>query len=196
MNNVTTHSLVRRIVLVVVAAQITCAALLSGAALFHERHTRLRALDVQLQGRSDSLLGSVQDAEDPDDNVTVDPAELKLPTEDTYAVYNQSSRLIGSSPAAPLDLIGRHGDGFREAEVGRTRYRILEREALRIIDRSENGGVGLKRPVTILYASPETHLWHEIFEAVRFYLLAIAGSDQHRSCIGHRSASKEPAATR
>ncbi len=167
------HSLIRRTVLVVVAAQLACAALLCGAALLHERHTRQRALDVRLQGRSDSLLGAVQDAEDVEDNVTIDPAELKLPNEDVYAVYNRGSRLLGSSPGAPSELTERRGDGFRNASVGHAHYRILEREAMRIIDRPENGGIGLKRPITIVYASPENHLWREVFEAVRFYLLAI-----------------------
>ena len=168
------YSLIRRTVLVVVAAQMACAALLCGAALLHERHTRLRALDVRLQGRSDSLLGAVQDAEDAEDNVAIDPAELKLPSDDVYAVYNRGARLLGSSHGAPAELIQRRGDGLRDARVGGTHYRVLEREAMRIIDRPENDGVGLKRPVTIVYAAPDDHLWHEIFEAVRFYLSAIA----------------------
>ena len=128
----------------VVAAQMACAALLCGAALLHERHTRLRALDVRLQGRSDSLLGAVQDAEDTEDNVAIDPAELKLPSDDVYAVYNQGARLLGSSHGAPAELIQRRGDGLRDARVKGTHYRVLEREAMRIIDRPENDGVVFK----------------------------------------------------
>ncbi len=129
-----------------------------------------------MQGRSDSLLGAIQDAEDPDDNVTIDPAELKLPSEDVYAVYNQGGRMVGSSAISSMELMARSYDGFHEVVIGHSRYRVLQRDALRVIDRAENGGVGLKRPVTIVYASPEDHLWHEIFEAVRFYLIAIAFS--------------------
>ncbi len=168
------RSLIRQTVGAVVAAQLLCGAMLSGAALLHEWHTRLRAFDTSLQGRSDSLLGAIQDAEDPDDNVMIDPAELNLPGDDVYAVYNQGGRLLGSSDEAPSVLIARQADDFRDAQAGRTRYRVLQREAMRVIDRAENGGVGLKRPVTIVYASSEGHLWHEVFEAVRFYLLAIA----------------------
>ena len=167
------RSLLRETIWIVVAAQLLCAVLLCGAAVLHERNTRLHAFDISLQGRSDSLPGAIQDAEDPDDNVTIDPAELKLPEDDVYAVYNQGGRLLGSSPAPPAGLIGRHADEFRDVRIGRTKYRVFQREALRVIDRAENGGVGLKRPVTILYASSERHLWHEIVEAVRFYLLAI-----------------------
>ena len=171
-------SLVRQTVWTVLLAQLLCAALLSGAALLHERQIRRHAFDVSLQGRSDSLLGAIQDAEDPDDNVTVDPAELHLPDDDLYAVYNQGGRLLGSSGGssggAASELTGRQGNGFRDARKGRVRYRVLQRDALRVIDRAENGGVGLRRPVTIVYASPEGRLWHEIFEAVRFYLVSIA----------------------
>ena len=167
------RSLLRQTVWIVLAAQLLCAVLLSGAALLHERRMRLHAFDITLRGRSDSLLGAIQDAEDPDDNVIIDPAELRLPPDDVYAVYNQGGRLIGTSAASPALLTIRSVDGFHEVSVGHTRYRVFQREAMRVIDRAENHGIGLKRPVTILYASPEDHLWHQIFEAVRFYLIAI-----------------------
>ena len=173
------RSLTRQAIGIVLAAQILCAALLCGATLLHEHHTRFRALDTAIRGRADSLLGAIQDAEDPDDNVAiapVDPSELKLPAEDVYAVYNQGGRLIGSSPnaaKAPPDLIARNANGLRDMPGHRGAYRVLQRDATRIIDRAEYGGVGLRRPVTLVYAAPEDHVWHEIFEAARFYLIAV-----------------------
>jgi signal transduction histidine kinase len=143
-------------------------------ALWHERWARVHAFDVMLNGRSDSLLGAVQDAEDPDDNVTIDPTELRLPKSDVYAVYNQGGRLLGASAFAPPALITRSTDGVRQASVHGADYRILQREGLRIIDRAENAGVGLRRPVTIVYAAPTAHLWGEILEAASFYVLWIA----------------------
>src|SRR5579875_1219090 len=165
-----TVSLARRAVAIVLGVELLCAIGLSCTALLHERRTRLHAFDVMLQGRSDSLLGAVQDAEDPDDNVTIDPPELKVPPEDVYAVYNQGARLLGTSPGAPAQLIERGGDGIRPGAVDGKRYRILQREALRIIDRAENGGVGLRRPVTIIYASPTAGMWHDILAAAGFYI--------------------------
>ena len=167
------RSLSRQILTIVVAAQLICAATLSGLALWHEGHTRLRALDVSLQGRSDSLLGAIQDAEDINSTVRVDPAELKLPNTDVFAVYNQGGAILGGSENPPEQLIARGQDGFRTVRFKGVRYRVLQREALRVIDRAEFGSNGLKRPVTILYASPETHVWHEIFEAASYSLLAI-----------------------
>jgi signal transduction histidine kinase len=167
------HSLTRQTVTIVLTAQVLCALALSGVAVLHEGHTRLHAFDVRLQGRSDSLLGAIQDAEAPDSAVRIDPTELALPDEDVFAVYNQGGKILGSSINAPAPLILRTTDGFREVSFNGVHYRVLQREALRVIDRAEYGADGLKRPVTILYASPETHIWHEIFEAASVSLLAI-----------------------
>ena len=52
-------------------------------------------------------------------------------------------------------------------------YRVLQREGLRVIDRAEFGETGLQRPVTIVYASPQSGVWHQIFESVSFSLIAI-----------------------
>ena len=155
----------------VLGTEFLCALAFSGAALLHERHARLAAFDMMLQGRSDSLLGAVQDAEDPEDHVTIDPAELRTSPHDVYAVYDYGGRLLGSSNAAPTELMTRHEDGFREVRADGHQYRVFQRRAMRIIDRAENQGVGLERPVTLLYAAPLDHLWHESAEGAEFYLL-------------------------
>ena len=173
-NEEKTRSLTRQTIGIVLVTQVVCSVLLCGAALFHEWHTHFRSFNVRLQGRSDSLLGAVQDAEDPADNVAVDPTELKIPGEDVYAVYNQGGRLLGASAKAPTSLITRGRDGFHDVRSDGITYRVLQREGVRVIDREETGGVGLRRPVTIVYAAPEAPVWHEIIEAVRFYLITVA----------------------
>lgn len=165
-----THSLTRRAVAFVLVTELICALALAVASIWYESRSRLHAFDVMLQGRSDSVLGAVQDAEDPEDNVTVDPIELRLPDRDVYAVYSESGRRIGSSTNPPAALVARYGDGIRSVVVDGHRYRVIERQGLRIIDRDETGGVGLRRPVTIIYASPIDHMWHEIVEAAGFYI--------------------------
>jgi signal transduction histidine kinase len=171
------HSLIRRVVVVVLVVEVLCACCFAGVALWHEWRTRVQAMDALLQGRSDSLLGAVQDAEDPGDNVFVDPTELRLPREDAYSVYNQDGALLGGNERAVFPLTQRKGDGFRSVQVHHRHYRVLEREAMRVIDRSETGGTGIRRPVTIVYAIPVStaHIWHEILEAASFYIAASAG---------------------
>jgi signal transduction histidine kinase len=168
------HSLQRQMIIGILSVELLCAASFAGAALFHEWHLRIHALDVLLQGRSDSLLGSIQDAEDPEDNVTIDSAELVVPREDVYAVYTGDGRLIGNTPGAPPELIALPGDGICSRNVNGRSYRTLERKGMRVIDRPETGGAGIQRPVTILYSVPTGRVWHEVREAASFYVGASA----------------------
>ena len=168
----TSRSLTRRLVVNILVAEFLCALVFSTLAIVHERDLRQHAFDIALRGRADSLLGAVQDAEDPEDNVMVDSSELTLPGEDRFQVLSPSGRVLGRSPIddpALLALGSRHSDGFFNFSSQGTSYRALRTPGMRVIDRVENGG--LRRPVTLLYAVPTTHLWHEVMEAVRFYIL-------------------------
>jgi signal transduction histidine kinase len=127
-----------------------------------------------LRGRADSLLGAVQDAEDPEDNVVVDPTELVIPKQDVYKVVSPSGRVLGQSPAASADVLAGlaapHRPGYFTFEINGAYYRAIRFDGVRVIDREENGGI--RRPVTVLYAAPTRDLWHEAVEAVQFYVLA------------------------
>jgi signal transduction histidine kinase len=167
------RSITRQTVAIVLLAQIAFALALGVFAVLSERHTRIRALDQQIAGRSDSLMGAIQDAEDPEDNITIDPAEVHVMREDRYAVYSESGKLIGRSADSEPPLAKDGAMGMSRTRVGHVQYHVLRRRALRIIDRAENHGVGLRRPVVIVYASPEGHVLHEVFEAVGQFLIAI-----------------------
>jgi signal transduction histidine kinase len=154
----------------VLVTESICSAAFTGAALLHEWRVRVHALDTTVRGRSDSLLGAIQDAEDPNDNILVDPTELDIPKADVYAVYSQNGQLLGVSAAAPANLIARTSDGVFTRRAGGETYRVLQRQGVRVIDRIENGGVGLRRNVTILYAVRSGRVWHEVLEGIGFYL--------------------------
>jgi signal transduction histidine kinase len=64
-----------------------------------------------------------------------------------------------------------HTQGNFDLRIGRERYRAIRFDGVRVIDRDEVPG-GMRRPVTIFYASPTHDLWHEAVEAVQFYLVA------------------------
>jgi signal transduction histidine kinase len=64
-------------------------------------------------------------------------------------------------------------DGYFNFRVGPEHYRALRFKGVRVIDRDDKPG-GLRRPVTVLYASPTRDLWHEAIQAERFYLAASA----------------------
>jgi signal transduction histidine kinase len=165
-------SLSRQLVGSVLIAEIICAVLFSGVALMHEMHGRRRAFDVMLRGRADTVLGAVRDAEDPEDNVVVDPTELTVPKRDAYAVLSPSGRIIGKSPASPPAVLtaleAATKPGYFDFHVGEVRYRAIRSEGMRVIDREKDGGV--RRPITVFYASPTHDLWHDATEAVQFYV--------------------------
>ena len=167
-------SLTRQLIGGVLLAEFLCAAIFSGIAIGHEMHGRRRAFDVVLRGRADSLLGAIRDAEDPEDNVVVDPAELVLPKQDVYEVVSPSGRILGQSPGLPADsqagLRSASKAGYFDFKSNQESYRGIRVDGVRIIDRDDQGG--LRRPVTVLYAGPTHNLWHEALEAVRFYLVA------------------------
>jgi signal transduction histidine kinase len=170
-----TRSLSRQMIAGVLLAELLCAASFSFLAIEHEMHGRRRAFDVMLRGRADSLLGAVQDAEDPEDNVFVDPTELTLPPQDAYEVLSPTGRVLGHSAASPPVLLAalsapRPAGRFSFQANGEW-YRAVRFEGMRVIDRNEERG-GLRRPVTVIYAAPTRDLWHEAIEAVRFYVLA------------------------
>lgn len=169
-----THSLTRRLIVALLVAELLCAVCFSVIAILHEVHGRRRAFDIMLLGRADSLLGAVQDADDPEANVTVDRSELVLPAPDIYEVVSPSGRLLGASPYAEdqeLRMIAsRSAEGYFNVEIDGVHYRVLRKQGVRVIDRLENGG--RRRPVSLIYASPTDHLRHEVVETVRFYVLS------------------------
>ncbi|MGP8260448.1 MAG: sensor histidine kinase [Acidobacteriaceae bacterium] len=171
-----TRSLSRQLIGGVLLAELLCAALFSAVAVGHEMHGRRRAFDVMLRGRADSLMGAVQDAEDPEDNVTVDPTELVLPAQDVYEVLNPAGRVLGHSPASSSQLLAglnsSHAPGYFNFRVNRERYRAVRFDGVRVIDREEHGGY--RRTVTVLYAAPTREMWHGAVEAVWFYIAASA----------------------
>lgn len=168
------NSLVRQVIAGVLLAELLCAALFSGIAVGHEMHGRLRAFDVMIRGRADSVLGAIRDADDPADNVTVDPAELQLPKQDLYVVLDPTGRVLGRSPDVTAQvqqtLSQPQSQSYFPLRIGDARYRAIRVQGMRFIDREDNGG--LRRPVLIVYAAPTRFLWREAVEAVRFYLIA------------------------
>jgi signal transduction histidine kinase len=170
-------SLSRQLVIGVLLAELACAALFSVVAVTHEMRGLRHAFDVRLRGRADSVLGAVRDAEDPEDNVTVDPAELTLPAQDAYEVLSPTGRVVGASasatPALREALESSRKAGYFNFRIGEIRYRAIHFDGIRVIDREEDKG-GLRRPVSVLYAAPTRDLWHGTLEAVRFYVTTSA----------------------
>ena len=164
------RSIQRTLMTAIVLIELVSALALSTIAFLHERDTVFHAFDIMLRGRADSVLGAVQDAEDADDNVMLDLADIHSPRFDQYRVQDAGGHLLGATPLADqLDAPATVPSGtFYMTLLHHRRYRVLVLDGNRRIDAGEPGG-GVVRYVRILYAAPVGHVWHHILHTVFFY---------------------------
>jgi len=173
------RSIAFRLILAVLGIELLSSVLVVALSYGYERHIHFHAFDVMLHGRVDSILGAVQEADDPGENVMLEQADLHVPPEDIYEVWDENGRLLGRSanwkdapdwktdggapPAHPW------GDYLLISTNGH-HYRLLRIQGSRTIDPRENGG-GKVRKVTVIYGSQTGHVWHIIHQAVQFYAI-------------------------
>ncbi len=168
------RSLSRRLILSVLLVELIFAVAVIALAAAYERHAHLRSFDIMLQGRADSLLGAVQDAEDPADNVMLDRTGLQLPAEDVYEVRDSNGRLLGRSAnwqgPEPHDVSSSE-DRIYPTRIAGRHYRVLTLHGLRVVDPGDKGG-GTPRHILVVYGSPTSHVWHQVRNAIIFFSLS------------------------
>ena len=165
-----TRSLTRRLTITVLLLELLSFAALVSAALLYERHTHFAAFDVMLRGRADSLLGAVQDADDADDNVLLDTKGLALRGADLYRVEDEKGRVLGESDRKGWQNSVPTRDGITMSKIDGREYRFIRMQGVRVVDPGEHGGVS--HTISVVYGVHTGHVWHQIFEAVRFYSIA------------------------
>jgi signal transduction histidine kinase len=168
------HSLSRRLISSVLLVELVFAVAVIALAAAYERHAHMHSFDIMLQGRADALLGSVQDAEDPADNVMLDRTGLELPSEDVYEVRDSNGRLLGRSAnwqgPDPRDVAST-GNRVYLTKVDGHRYRVLALHGLRVVDPGDKGG-GTPRHILVVYGARTSHMWHEVRNAIVFFSLS------------------------
>jgi signal transduction histidine kinase len=168
------YSIARRLIVIVLVVELLSATCVTGLSLIYERHAHFRSFEIMLRGRADSIVGAVQDAEDPDDNVMLDKSDFEVPADDVYEVRDEKNRLLGRSQnwsGADPALFTSPKDRVVRLHVNGRHYRALVIHGLRIVDPGDKGG-GVPRHVIVVYASPTEHVWHAVFGAVRFFAIA------------------------
>jgi signal transduction histidine kinase len=170
---VKTYSLTRRLIIAVLLVELCSLLALIGIAGVYEGISHFRALDVMLRGRADSVLGAVQDSEDPEDNVMLYGAEGLAPRRDIYIVRDDRGRVIGSQgwPGGEQELASNDMREFRNLTVGGIHYRVIRRQGLRVVDPGDAGG-GVTRHVVLLYGSRTHPVWERVRDAIAFYALS------------------------
>jgi signal transduction histidine kinase len=134
----------------------------------HERHVQYKAFDANLRGTANVLFGAVQDAEDTGDNVLLDLRGVTLPREAVFRVRDNQGRILGSAGTVPTEDIS-PGE-LKESTTNGHSYRFYSLTGDRIIDPGANGGI--HHQISILYGLPDDRVWHEVFEAIRFFSIA------------------------
>lgn len=177
------HSLTRRLISSVLLVELVFALAVIFLAAAYERHAHLHDFDIMLEGRADSLLGAVQDADDPGDNVMLDTTGLQLPRDDVYEVRDSTGRLLGRSSnwRGPIaeDIAADQNLVYRTRIEGK-QYRVMALHGLRVVDPSDKGG-GVPRHILVVYGSPTARLWRQVNKAIVFFslsslaLLAVTG---------------------
>ena len=166
------RSIAFRLIVAVLAVELLSAVLVVFLSFGYERHSHFHAFDIMLFGHADEILGSVQDAEDAEDNVMLVKAGLHVPPGDIYEVYDASGRLLGRSAnwqgAGPVTAPPPPHNPFSQMMVNGLEYRVVRIHGSRIVDPGKPGG-GTERQVAILYGSPTFHVWHAVFGTVEFY---------------------------
>lgn len=165
-----TRSLTRRLMMTVLLLELASFGALVTATVLYERHVHFRAFDVMLRGRADSLLGAVQDADDEADNVMLDTAGLDIHDGELYRVEDDKGHILGQSTQDGWLSAVPDKNGITSAKIDGRQYRFIRIRGLRVVDPGEHGGVA--HEVSVTYGAGTAHVWHEIFEAVRFYVIA------------------------
>ncbi len=167
------RSILRQSIAAVLLTETAAALLLIGVMAGYEQHVRYHAFDMMLRGRANAMLGAVEDAEDPGDNVALNLKGLEMPQGDLFQVTADSNRVLGRSPGWPAQGLGAQpGLNASAVTIGGKGYRFIVQRGIRVVD-SEHGG-GTAHPVVIVYGAPTGQLHHEVLEAVRFYTAAFA----------------------
>ncbi|MGC2638917.1 MAG: HAMP domain-containing sensor histidine kinase [Acidobacteriaceae bacterium] len=167
------YSLRRRLIATVLLLECALAAGMSGATIFYTWREQMRGFDQMLRGRADSLLGAVHDAEDPGDNVAINPDALDLRNSDFWMARDARGAVLAHSAVwvAGADAHFSSGDKPRNFLLGTLRLRGIVLHGVRQIDANDTSP-GIARPVVIYYAASLQPVTEAVRSAARFLLLA------------------------
>jgi len=164
------RSITAHLIAAVLAVELLSSILVVAFSFGYERHSHFHAFDVLIHGHADSLLGAVQDAEDENDSLILDPSVIHSFPDDVYEVYDSAGHLLGRSPnwqglgfVLPKSPRGE----FFNLQVNGHDYRAFRMEGSRLVDPADHGGK--LRTVVILYGAPTNKVWRAIRGTVEFY---------------------------
>lgn len=164
------RSIAFRLIAAVLTVEAISAILVIAISFGYERHIHFTAFEVMLHGRADSILGAVQDSEDPQDDLILNQADLRLPSDLVWQVAETDGRILGRSPnwPGPAALSGTEPHhGLMRMSLNHRHYAVIRAQGSREVDPgTPNAKV---HRLTIYCGSPVDPVWHAVWGAVEFY---------------------------
>jgi signal transduction histidine kinase len=162
-------SLTRRLILTVLLLELLAGLALVVSITVNQRYVQFKIFDAGLRGTADALMGAVQEADDAD-NVELDLHGIPLGHDAIYRVTDEKGRVLGAAGTPPE--LSADPETVAQAKVKGKSYRFFVHRGVRIVDPGEHGGI--HHTINIVYGAPDGHAWHEVVEAVRFFVIATA----------------------
>lgn len=163
-------SITQRLILSVLLLEVFAAIALIAAITVEEHSVQLKAFDANERGIANALLGAVQEADTGKNDVMLDLSTARLPPHSIYRVTDEQGKVLGASgilPPIPLEE-----ETFQHIRIDRRSYRFFIHAGERVIDPGTTESVHHR--ITVIYGLPDRQVWHEVFEAVRFFAIATA----------------------
>lgn len=163
----------RRLLATILIIECALTVTITAVTLVNARQEQLRAFDLMLRGRADSLLGAVQDAEDAADSVRVNPQALDLHEDDLWQVTDATGDILAHSAKWTSTVATGFGDTGRPhnfLDHGR-HFRGMTLRGVRQVDEDDDHP-GIARPVRIDYAASLQPVHRSLVRTVRFLIVS------------------------
>jgi signal transduction histidine kinase len=161
-------SITKRLTLAVLLMELVASLLLIVTVGNHERHVQFNVFKANLRANAGTLFGALQEADARDGSIVLDLNGISMPPNAVYRVSDGEANVLGSQGDMPS--FSAAPETFTEVTVGHERYLFYVLTGERAIDPGKPFAV--HHHVRILYGLPVGRVWHEIFEAIRFFALA------------------------
>jgi signal transduction histidine kinase len=161
-------SITRQLTFAVLLIEFVAALILIAIVGNHERHVQFSVFKANLQSNANILFGALQEAEEKDGSIALDRNGIFIPAKAVYSVSDSGGTVLAAQGSVPF-LTDSSGS-YVEKNLGGQSYLFFVQTGERAIDPGKP--IAVYHHVRIVYGLPTARVWHEIFEAVRFFAIA------------------------
>jgi signal transduction histidine kinase len=164
----TSASITKRLTLAVLLLELLAALVLIATVGYHERQVQFTVFKTNLRASANTLFGDLQEADARDGSIVLDLGEFPLPSKAVYSVTDAEGHVLGAQGQLPA--LSADAGTFTKSDVKGESYLFYVLTGERAIDPGKPFAV--YHHVRVTYGLPMGRVWHEVFEAIRFFALA------------------------